>query len=92
MGRHPFELDPDERPDHPTAAVYDRIYDLCQEQKKKHANYHDGCFWVRLPRKDFPRIFPCLSASTVDKSIRKLRNEGLVRKVNHCRVSWYTIP
>lgn len=41
--------------------------------------------------KDFPRIFPYLSASTVAKSLRKLRNEGLVRKVRHGHISWYTI-
>lgn len=74
-----------------TAAVYDRLYDLCLEQAKEHADYHDGCHWVRMAYKDFPRIFPYLSAGTVSKALKRLRDEGLVRKVRHGRISWYTI-
>lgn len=61
-----------------TAAVYDRLYDLCREKERKTADYHDGYFWVRIPYKDFPRVFPFLSAGTVAKALRKLRDEGLV--------------
>lgn len=61
-----------------TAAVYDRLYDLCREQERKTSGYHDGCFWVRIPYKDFPRVFPFLSAGTAAKALRKLRDEGLV--------------
>lgn len=91
MGRYSFELELAERLGFSTAAVYDRLFDLCQEQKKKHVNHHDGCYWVQMTYKDFPRIFPYLAASTVDKALRKLRDEGLVRKVHHGHISWYTI-
>lgn len=91
MRRYSFELELAERLGVSTAAVYDRLYDLRQEQEKKHVNHHDGCYWVQMTPQDFPRIFPYLAASTVDKALRKLRNDGVVRKVRHGRVSWYTI-
>lgn len=85
-----------------TAAVYDRLYDLCREQERKTADYHDGCFWVRIPHRDFPRVFPFLSKNTVGKALRKLRDKGLVI-VGHydetgihgkggSPVNWYALP
>lgn len=78
MGRHSLELRLAERLGISTAAVYDRLYDLCQAQEKRHSNRHDGHYWVRLPHKDFHRVFPFLSEGTVSKALRKLRDEGLV--------------
>lgn len=77
------------------AVVYGRFYDLVRDRAKVHADYHDGHFWVRIPYKDFPRVFPYLSAGTVSKAIRKLRDEGLVM-VGHydesgVPVNWYTV-
>ena len=84
-----------------TAAVYERLYDLCQERVERTADYHDGRFWVRMPHKDFPRIFPYLSVGTVSEALRKLRKAGLVTVGQYdgadgrCgeggRVNWYTI-
>lgn len=61
-----------------TAAVYERLHDLCEEKARRNADYHDGLFWVRLPHSDFPGVFPYLSSTTVSKALRKLRDEGLV--------------
>lgn len=91
MGRYSFELELADRLGYSTAAVYDRLCDLCRAQRKKRSNHHDGRFWVRMTRKDFPRIFPYLSASTVSKALGKLTAEGLVKKVSHGRTSWYAI-
>lgn len=85
-----------------TAAVYDQLYDLCREKERKNADYHDGCFWVRIPYRDFPRVFPYLSDGTVAKAFRKLRDKGLVI-VGHYdetgihgerggHVNWYALP
>lgn len=84
-----------------TAAVYDRLYDLCREKAAGNVSSHDGFFWVRIPFKDFPRIFPFLSSGTVSKALGTLRNEGLVT-VGHYDgkderggagglANWYTI-
>lgn len=74
-----------------TAAVYDRLYGLCLEQKKRHTRYHDGLYWVRMTSKDFPRVFPYLSAKAVVRALRRLRDEGLVREIHHGRIRWYAV-
>ena len=84
-----------------TAAVYERLYDLCQERAERAVDYHDGRFWVRMPHKDFPRIFPYLSGGTVSESLRKLRKTGLVmvghydgvggRRRGDGHVNWYAV-
>lgn len=61
-----------------TAAVYARLCDLCREKAKMDADRHDGLFWVQIPIKDFRRVFPFLSPTTVYKALRTLRNDGLV--------------
>lgn len=77
------------------AVVYGRLCDLCQEKARKNADYHDGFFWVRLRYRDFLRVFPFLSESTVSKAIKKLREEGLVRvghyDENGGSANWYTV-
>lgn len=84
-----------------TAAVYDRLYDLCREKAERNADSHDGFFWVRIPFSDFPRMFPFLAPKTVSRALRRLRDEGLVT-VGHYDVTgehggmggqtnWYTI-
>lgn len=84
-----------------TAAVYDRLCDLCLERERNAVGYHDGRFWVRIPSKDFPKVFPFLSAGTVSKALRRLRDEDLVMVGHYDRasvyggrhglVNWYTI-
>ena len=78
----------------PTAVVYEVLHDLCQEQEKKNVGYHDGRFWVRMPCRDFPKVFPYLHSSTVFKAIRKLRDEGLVIVGHYDEtnsvVNWYS--
>jgi hypothetical protein len=91
MGRYSLELELAERLGLSTAAVYDRLYDLCLEKRQEHCDCYDGCYWIRMPSKDFPRVFPYLHPSTVSKALRKLRDEGLIRTVRHGRVCWYTI-
>lgn len=91
MGERPSVLGLAEKLGFSTAAVHDRIYSLCQKQEKRHARYYDGHFWVRIPPKNYPRVFPYLSSKTVGRSLRKFRNEGLVREVHHGRIRYYTI-
>lgn len=74
-----LELDLASRLGVSTAAVYARLCDLCREKSKRDADCHDGLFWVRIPSKDFRRVFPFLSPTTVSRALRMLRNEGLVR-------------
>ena len=84
-----------------TAAVYDRLYELCREKAERHADLHDGRFWVRIPSKDFPRVFPFLSTDTVSKALRRLRDEDLVTVGHYDRpkghdgtgglANWYAI-
>nr|UVX89555.1 MAG: Replication initiator protein A (RepA) N-terminus [Bacteriophage sp.] len=76
-----------------TTAVYERLHDLCAEKARLNADYHDGLFWVRMPCKDFSRVFPYMSEATVSKAIKKLKDEGLV-VVGHYDahngvVNWY---
>ncbi|UVX36122.1 MAG: Replication initiator protein A (RepA) N-terminus [Namikivirus ozawa] len=76
-----------------TAAVYERLHDLCAEKARVNADYHDGLFWVRMTHKDFPKVFPYMSESTVSKAIKKLLDEGLVvvghYDAHNSVVNWY---
>nr|UVX91876.1 MAG: Replication initiator protein A (RepA) N-terminus [Bacteriophage sp.] len=76
-----------------TTVVYERFHDLCAEKARLNADYHDGLFWVRMPHKDFSRIFPHMSVATVAKAIKKLREEGLVvvghYDAHNSVVNWY---
>lgn len=74
-----------------TAAVYVQLYDLYRKQRRQQHHFHDGCYWVRMPYKDFPRMFPVLPAAIVSKALGKLEDEGLLRMVHYGRLSWYTI-
>lgn len=77
MGRHALESDLAREFGVATAAVYDRLYELCREKAERNADSHDGLFWARIPSKDFPRAFPFPSSNTVVRSLGKLRDEGL---------------
>lgn len=74
-----------------TAAVYVQLYDLYRKQRKLQHHFHDGRYWVRMPYKDFPRMFPELPASTVSEAIGKLEDKGLLRMVHYGNSSWYVI-
>lgn len=74
-----------------TAAVYASLYDLYRKQRRQQRHFHDGCYWVRMPYKDFPRMFPELPEAIVSKALGKLEDEGLIRMVHHNHLSWYTI-
>lgn len=76
-----------------TTVVYERLHDLCDEKARLNVDYHDGLFWVRMPHKDFPRVFPYMAEATVSSAIKKLKAEGLV-VVGHYdesngTVNWY---
>lgn len=76
-----------------TTAVYECLHDLCAEKARLNADCHDGLFWVRMPHKDFHKVFPYMCAGTVSRAIKKLEAEGLV-VVGHCDennrlVNWY---
>lgn len=74
-----------------TAAVYVQLYDLYRKQRRQQGHYHAGRYWVRMPCKDFPRMFPDLPAATVSEALGKLEDEGLLRMVHYGHLSWYAI-
>lgn len=74
-----------------TAAVYAQLYDLYRKQKRRQGHFHAGRYWVRMPYKDFPRMFPELPAPIVSKALSKLEDKGLLRMVHSGRLSWYVI-
>lgn len=73
------------------AAVYVPLYDLYRKQRRQQGHFHAGCYWVRMPYEDFPRMFPDLPAVIVSRALRKLEDEGLLRMVHSGRLSWYAI-
>lgn len=73
------------------AAVYVQLYDHYRKQRRRQRHFHDGCYWVRMPYKDFPRMFPELPEAIVSHAIRKLEDEHLLRMVHYGHLSWYTI-
>lgn len=74
-----------------TASVYVELYDLYRKQRKRQRHFHDGRYWVRMPYKDFPRMFPDLSEPLVSESLRRLEDKGLLRMVHYGSLSWYAI-
>lgn len=73
------------------ATVYVSLYDLYRRQRRQQGHYHDGCYWIRMPYEDFPRMFPYLPEAIVSYALRKLEDEGLLRMVHSGRLSWYVI-
>lgn len=73
------------------ATVYAPLYDFYRKQRKRQGHYHAGRYWVRMPYKDFPRMFPDLPAVIVSKALEKLEDEGLLRMVHSGSLSWYTM-
>lgn len=71
------------------AAVYVQLYDLYRRQRRKQGHFHAGCYWVRMPYDDFPRMFPGLSADIVSEALERLEDEGLLRMVHYGPLSWY---
>ena len=74
-----------------TAVVYVQLYDLYRKQRKQQGHFHAGRYWVRMPYKEFPRMFPDLSLDLVYKALEELEDEGLLRMVHHGHLSWYVI-
>lgn len=74
-----------------TAAVYVPLYNFYRKQRRRQGHYHAGRYWVRMPYKDFPRMFPELPAVIVSKALGRLEDEGLLRMVHYGRLSWYVI-
>ena len=74
-----------------TAAVYVQLYDLYRKQRRLQGHFHAGRYWVQMPYKDFPRMFPDLSEAVISKALRKLEEEELLRMVHSGRLSWYVI-
>lgn len=74
-----------------TTAVYVPLYDHYRKQRRKQGHYHAGCYWVRMPYEDFPRMFPALSADAVSEAIGKLEDEDLLRMVHYGSLGWYVI-
>lgn len=75
------------------AIVYDCLFRFCNEQARHNADYHDGLFWVRIPQRVFPQIFPYASVDTIARAIGKLVDEGLVMvghyDENNGTTNWY---
>lgn len=74
-----------------TASVYVELYDFYRKQRKRQRHFHDGRYWVRMPYKDFPRMFPELSEPLVSEALRRLEDKGLLRMVHYGNLSWYAI-
>lgn len=73
------------------AAVYAPLYDLYRKQRRQQHHFHDGRYWVRMPYKDFPRMFPELPEVIVRDALGRLEDKGLLRMVHYGRLSWYAI-
>lgn len=74
-----------------TAAVYVQLYDHYRKQRKRQGHFHAGRYWVRMPYKDFPRMFPNLSEVIVSEALERLEDEGLFSIVRYGRFSWYVM-
>lgn len=74
-----------------TAAVYAPLYDLYRKQRRLQKHFHAGCYWVRMPYKDFPRMFPELPPTVISNALKKLEDEGLLRMVHSGHLSWYAM-
>lgn len=93
MLRHSFEVELVNKVGVYATVVYDRLRDLCAEKARRNADYHDGLFWIRMPYKDFGKVFPYMAKGAAAKAIKKLKAEGLV-VVGHYDehnsiVNWY---
>lgn len=71
------------------ATVYAPLYYLYRKQRRHQHLFHAGRYWVRMPYKDFPRMFPDLPAVVVDNAIERLEDEGLIIVVRYGRLGWY---
>lgn len=75
------------------AIVYETIFHIREEDE--YSVLDRGMTWTRLPMSTLKEIFPYMSADTIARCIRKLRNEGLI-DVEHYdehegRTNWYAL-
>lgn len=95
MIKHSFEVRLVKKLGLHTTVVYEVLHDLRKEKARLNADYHDGLFWVRCTRKFLRRTFPCMDITTVDRALRKLRDEGLVvighYDEDNSTVNWYSV-
>lgn len=73
------------------ATVYVPLYHYYRRQKRRQNHFHAGRYWVRMPYKDFPRMFPELPEVVVSYALGKLEDEGLLNMVHYGDLSWYTL-
>ena len=76
------------------AIIHERLYGLCAEKARNNVDYHDGSFWVRIPQKELPGLFPFMPPTAVIRGMKKLTDGGYVLvghyDEDHNVTNWYT--
>ena len=76
------------------AIIHERLSDLCAEKARNDVDYHDGFFWVRIPRKELPGMFPYMPPTAVIRAMKKLTDGGYVLighyDEDHNVTNWYS--
>lgn len=75
------------------AIIHERLYDLCAEKARNNVDCHDGSFWVRIPQKKLPELFPYMPPTAVLRAMKKLTDGGYVLvghyDEDHNGTNWY---
>lgn len=75
------------------AIIHERLYGLCAEKARNNFDYHDGSFWVRIPQKELPGLFPFMPPTAVLRAMKKLTDGGYVLvghyDEDHNVTNWY---
>lgn len=75
------------------AIIHERLHDLCAEKARNNVDYHDGSFWVRIPQKKLPELFPYMPPTAVLRAMKKLTDGGYVLvghyDEDHNSTNWY---
>lgn len=78
------------------AILFQNIAFWCEHSAANNSNYHDGEYWTYASNKALQELFPYLSERQIRESIKKLLDNGLIKKGNYNKLAfdrtiWYSL-
>ncbi|MCI8620600.1 MAG: hypothetical protein HFJ50_01960 [Clostridia bacterium] len=78
------------------AIILENIYFWTEKNKANKKHFYDGSYWTYNSKKSFTELFPYLTERQIDYTLKKLLNEGFIKKGNYNKnrydkTLWYAI-
>lgn len=78
------------------AVILQNIWHWVRKNEANETNFYDGTYWTYNSTRAFQELFPYLSKKQIETSLKKLRDEGILKTgnynaVKYDRTLWYAI-